>query len=109
MEESHLKNLLVLAMSDGHMAEIEDHLLTAIAHRLGLDEQDVQRIMDNIDEVDFVLPDKYEDRIEQFSDLLTLMAVDGHIDPEEEKHCRELARKYELMPTEIDRLLEKFH
>lgn len=105
---SHLKNLMVLAMADGHLAEIEEHLLVAIAHRLELTEKDVAEIKADLENITFVLPKKYDERIEQFSDLLTLMAIDGHIDPEEEEVCREFAVKYELMDNVIEDMLAKY-
>lgn len=108
VNESHLKNLMVLAMADGQLAEIEEHLLVAIAHRLGLSEKAVADIKADLDNVKFVLPEKYDDRIEQFTDLLTLMAIDGHIDPEEEEVCREFAAKYELMDNVIEEMLSRY-
>lgn len=107
-KESHLKNLIVLTMADGHMAEIESHLLIAIAHRLGLNEEDIERIKSNLDEIEFVLPDKYDDKIEQFEDLLWLMVVDGHIDPQEETMCREIANKFDLTHVVVDQMLAKY-
>lgn len=108
LRESHLKNLVVLAMADGHMAEIEQHLLESIAHRLGFSESDIEDIKKDINNIKFILPEKYDDRIEQFNDLLTLMAIDGHIDPEEEEVCRGFAKKYELMDSVYDELISKF-
>ncbi len=108
VNESHLKNLMVLAMADGHLSEIEEHLLVAIAHRLGLNEKDVAAIKTDVENVKFILPEKYDDRIEQFSDLLILMAIDGHIDPEEEQVCRDFAMKYELMDQVIEEMLLKY-
>ena len=108
LHESHMKNLMVLAMADGHLAEIEKHLLVSIAHRHGLDEKDIEEIRGNIDNISFVLPEKYDDRIEQFNDLLTLMSVDSKIDESEEKHCRDLAKKYELMPSVVDEMIGNF-
>lgn len=108
VKESHLKNLMVLAMADGHLAEIEEHLLVAIAHRLGLSEENVAAIKGDLENVKFVLPKKYDDRIEQFSDLLTLMAIDGNIDPEEEEVCREFASKYGLMDQVIEDMISKY-
>ncbi|MDH5366956.1 MAG: TerB family tellurite resistance protein [Cyclobacteriaceae bacterium] len=107
-KESHLKNLIVLTMADGHMAEIENHSLISIAHRLGFDEKDIERIKSNLDNIEFVMPDKYDEKIEQFKDLLWLMVVDGHIDPEEESICREIAKKFELTHVVVEQMLAKY-
>ena len=107
-KESHLKNLLILTMADGEQTEIESHLLIAIAHRLGLEESDIDRIKMNLDTIEFSMPEKYDDKIEQFHDLLTLMAVDGHIDPEEESYCMEIADKFELTHSVLEELLKQY-
>jgi len=106
--ESHLKNLISLTMADGHMAEIENHLLISIAHRLGLNEEDIKRIASNLDNIEFSMPGKYEDKIEQFEDLLLLMAIDDHIDPEEEIVIKEIAKKFELTHVVLDQMLSKY-
>ncbi len=108
VKESHLKNLMVLAMADGHMSEIENHLLLSIAHRLGLNDSDIAKINNEINEISFVLPARYEDRIEQFEDLLNLMAIDGHIDPNEEEVCRQMAKKYELMASVVEDMIARY-
>lgn len=107
-KESHLKNLLILTMADGHMAEIESHLLIAIAHRLGLNEADIDRIKANLENIEFKMPDKYDDKIEQFHDLLTLMSVDGFIDPNEESYCMEIAEKFQLTHSVVEEMLKQY-
>lgn len=108
LRESHMKNLMVLSEADGHLAEIEEHLVMSIALRLGLTEDDVARIRADIDNISFVLPEKYDDRIEQFTDLLTLVAIDGVIDPNEERYIRKIARKYELMEQQVEELIQQY-
>jgi len=108
LHESHMKNLVILAMADGHLAEIEEHLLVSIAHRHGLDEHDIDKIKNNLDNITFVQPEKYDQRIEQFNDLLSVMAADGKIDDSEEKMCREIAKRYELMPGVVDEMLKRY-
>lgn len=108
LHESHMKNLVLLAMADGHLAEIEEHLLVSIAHRHGLDEGDIDNIKANLDNISFVLPEKYDERIEQFNDLLSVMAADGKIDEREAKICREIAKQYELMPGVVEEMLNKY-
>ena len=107
LRESHLKNLMVLAMADGHLSEIEEHFMESVAHRLGFSQIEFESIKEGIESIQFILPEKYDDRIEQFNDLLSLMAVDGKIDPEEEEICKKFAAKYELMDSVYDELISK--
>lgn len=106
--QSHLANLIKLAYADGHISEIEEHLLFSIAHRLGLEEQDVARIKKNIQGIEFHLPAQYDDRIEQFTDLLTLMAIDDKIDVEEERYIRQIGEKYQLTERTVNEMMTRF-
>lgn len=107
-KKSHLKNLMALAMADGHMALEEEHLLIAIAHRLGFDENIVEEIKADLDNIEFKLPDLYEHRIEQLNDLLTLMTIDGNADPEEIDMFKNVANRFELPEVTTEQLLRKF-
>ena len=105
---SHLKNLYAVAMADGSIAEIEDHLMFSVAHRLGISEKEFQEIKDNLDDVKFMLPEHYDDRIEQFQDLLMLVSADGHIDNSEIETCRKMAGWYQLSDSEFNRLITQY-
>lgn len=105
---SHLKNLMVLAMADGHIALEEEHLLIAMAHQLGLNENIVQEIKSDFDNIEFKLPDLYEDRIEQLNDLLTLMTIDGSADSSEIDLFKKVAGRFELPESTISQLLKKY-
>ena len=104
-KRSHIKNLIALAQADGHFAEIEEHLLIEIAHRIGMSNEEIIDIRDGIDTIEFVIPDKYEERIEQFQDLLSLVSVDGHIDETEVEMCKSLAEKFEIPLDIVDKML----
>ena len=106
--ESHLKNLYAVAMADGQVAEIEEHLMIAIASRLGLSEDKLKAIRANLENIEFVLPAHYDDRVEQFQDLLMLVSVDGHIDEDEIDTCKRMAERYQLSDREFQQLIENY-
>lgn len=106
--QSHLANLVKLAYADGHISEIEEHLLFSIAHRLGLEEADVAQIKSTIHEIEFHLPAQYDDRIEQFTDLLTLMAIDDEIDEKEERYIRQIGERYQLTERTVNEMMQRF-
>ena len=105
---SHLKNLIALAQADGHIAEIEEHLLLAVTRSLGLTEDDLREVQSSPDEIKFMAPENYDAKIAQFNDMLMLISVDGHIDSEEMKYCWKLADKYELPAREVEKILSKY-
>ena len=105
---SHIRNLFALAHSDGHYAEIEKHLLISVASRLGIDESELEDILADTENVEFHLPKHYDDRVEQFQDLLMLIAIDGSIDEREMEFARRTAEKYELTEREFRSMVKQF-
>ncbi len=83
-------NLVMLARVDGEVATSEQNLLTRIAKRLSLTDEQVKEIMDHPDSYPMVPPSTKEERYERFIQFVEMICIDGIIDPEEEK----LANKY---------------
>ncbi|MDH5379208.1 MAG: TerB family tellurite resistance protein [Cyclobacteriaceae bacterium] len=105
---SHLKNLLAIAKADGIVAEIEQHLMISVASRLGISIEEFNKISGNLENIEFVLPEKYDDRVEQFQDILMLMSVDNHIDEEEMETCKKIAEKFELTERDFKQLVDNY-
>ncbi len=105
---SHLKNLMAIAMADGHLAEEERHVLISVAHRMGMSDEEVQFVQENPDSVKFTPPKEYDEKMEQIYDFISLMSVDSDIDPSEIEVCRKLALHLDLAPRIVDDLLNKF-
>ncbi|MEM1406959.1 MAG: hypothetical protein AAGG59_09310 [Bacteroidota bacterium] len=107
-DQSHIKNLVALAMADGQMSLEEEHVLFATAHRMGMSSEELEAIKSDPESIEFKVPESYGDKIEQIYDFLSLISVDGSIDTEEVELCRALALKFDLAPRIIDDLLDKF-
>ena len=105
--KSHLKNLMSIAMADGHLAKEERHILFSVAHRLGMSDEDIIAVRDNPESIKFTPPESYDEKIEQIYDFISLMSVDSDIDPNEIELCKKLALHLQLTPRIIDDLLAK--
>lgn len=105
--KSHIKNLITVAMADGHLAEEEWALLLRIAQRLNMSTEEIQNIKNNPGETKFVVPKKYQDKLQQVNDLVALMMVDGDIDKKELELCKKLALKLDLLPRVVNDLVNK--
>ena len=46
--------------------------------------------------------------MKQFTDLLTLMAVDDNIDEQELKHIKSIGEKYQLTERTIEEMINRF-
>ncbi|MBL3656908.1 TerB family tellurite resistance protein [Fulvivirga sediminis] len=102
---SHVKNLITVAMADGHLAKEEWDLLVIIARKLGMNNEDIQSIKDNPEDVKFTPPKKYDEKIQQVEDLVSVMMIDGDVDKNEMELCKKLALKLDLLPRVINDLI----
>ncbi|MBL6446604.1 TerB family tellurite resistance protein [Fulvivirga sp. 29W222] len=103
--KSHIKNLISVAMADGHLADEEWALLSKIAHHLGMSSEAIQNIRNNPEEVKFIAPKKYEEKLQQVTDLVAVMMVDGDIDQNELELCKKLALKLDLLPRVVSDMI----
>jgi len=83
--KGHFKNLIMLARVDGKIDIEEKGLLTRIAKRLALTQDQVQEILDHPENYPMVPPSSLEERIERFIQFVQMILVDGHVEPSEEK------------------------
>lgn len=103
--KSHLRNLMAIAMADGQLAESERQILYLVARRLDMSDADVKEIRNSPENIKFVPPKSYDEKINQIKDFISLMSADNDIDPNEIKVCKKLAMHLELAPRIIDDLL----
>lgn len=89
-DKGYFNNLVMLARVDGKVDDSEVKLLTRIAKRLSLTNEQVTEIIENSERYPMVPPISKEDRYERFIQFVHMTVIDGVIDPEEEK----LAEKY---------------
>lgn len=108
--KSHIKNLITVALVDGHLAEEEWALLTRVAERLGMSSEEIDHIRNNPKEVAFVAPKRYKEKLQQVNDLVSLMMVDGDVDKKELELCKKIALKLDLLPrVVIDMIDSAYH
>lgn len=99
---SHIKNLIAIAMADGHLDLIEFNLLQKIAFRNNVSEKELRAIHENPDAVVFDLPETKLERLEQLFDLVHMMSVDKSIHPEEMRLCELFAAKLQIPRHRIE-------
>lgn len=106
VRRSHLKNLLSVAMADGHLDEDEWELLKSLGELMEMPEKEIANIRENPDSVHFEPPKKYEDKVQQIQDLVALMSIDGNINPRELELCKKISIRLDILPQMVDRILE---
>lgn len=104
--ESHIKNLLEMAIADGNLDEEEFELVTFIASKFNMTIEEVASIRDHASEISFIPPSSFKAKVLQLYDLVQIMLADLEIHEKELKLCRQLATKLQLDPSIVDSLIE---
>ena len=101
----HFKNLVAIAVADGVLDEAEVSFLEERAEEVGLPEEEVKRIMEAAEGLQFVVPLTVEDREDQLADIVFMSMVDGNIDDREYNLCLRIADKLGMERKEVDQVI----
>jgi uncharacterized tellurite resistance protein B-like protein len=105
IRRSHVKNLISVAMADGHLDHGEWELLLSICKVMEITEEEIQEIKRTPESVKFVPPKKYEDKVQQIQDLVSIMTIDGEINAKELELCKKISLKLDILPQMVDKIL----
>jgi uncharacterized membrane protein YebE (DUF533 family) len=107
-KKNHIRNLLALAKSDGHMHEKEERLLYRIAKRYGLKERQVKQLVESDEKYSIIVPDNHNDKMNLLYDLVLMVYADGVVDDHEIEFCEEAVRQFGMKKGLVTWLLEEF-
>ena len=91
---SHMKNLLELAMADGHYDPEEDKFLHKLASKHGVAKKKIDEIRDDPNAVEFVIPETSKEKFQYLFELVNMMVIDNHVADEELHLCEIFAIKF---------------
>jgi uncharacterized tellurite resistance protein B-like protein len=83
-----LKNLVMLASADERFTDSELAVLLAVASRENISPEEFNRVMENPDSVDIVLPEDEDTKLAYLRDMIAMMMIDGELDEEEMAICK---------------------
>jgi uncharacterized tellurite resistance protein B-like protein len=92
--KSHMKNLIEMAMVDGHFDISEKGFLRKIANKYNVSSSQLKSIHNNPEVIEFELPKDDSKKFEQLYDLVNMMVADEFVDHEEIKLCGIFAQKF---------------
>jgi uncharacterized tellurite resistance protein B-like protein len=104
--KSHMKNLIEVAMVDGHFDESEKTLLDSIAKKYGVSASELKSIHDDPSAIQFEVPKNEDHKFEQLFDLVNMMVADELTDREEIRLCGVFARKFGYKEAKSDELVD---
>lgn len=105
LRRSQVKNLVSVAMADGHLDADEWELLKAIARVIGITEEEIRKIQQFPETVKFIAPRKYEEKVQHLQDLVAVMTIDGEINQRELDLCKKISIKLDLLPQLVDDII----
>ena len=83
-----LKNLVMLASADERFTDSEMAVLLAVASRENISPEDFNRVMDDPDSVNIVLPEDEDTKLAYLRDMVAMMMIDGELDEHEMGICK---------------------
>jgi uncharacterized tellurite resistance protein B-like protein len=104
--ESHIRNLLEIALADGSFDEEELLVVSKIAANYDISDDEIQHIRENPDLVDFTPPSSMKARLLQMYDLVELMLADRQIHEKELALCHEFAARLGLEKTVVEEMID---
>lgn len=104
--KSHFKNLLAVAMVDGKIDNVEFDYIMNLASKCYMSHEEIQRVIDFPEQINFYAPKTNKERFDQIYDLVTVMLVDGNIDERERSLCKVFAMKLGFRTAIVDKLIE---
>ena len=107
-KKKHLSNLVALANIDGHFHETEEKLLYGIGDKYGIKPEQVKAIIKNKDKIKPEVPPHFEQKIDQFYDLVLMILADGVIDDKEMHFFEGIAEEYGFNEKVVPKIMELF-
>lgn len=102
---AHFKNLVAVAIADGFLDEDEREFLVDHAEECGLNPTEVNEVIENAENLEFIVPESSEDREEQLADIVFLTMIDGDIEEKEYELCLNIAKRLELKKEDLDEVI----
>jgi tellurite resistance protein len=110
MEQSkllHLKNLITIALSDGHLDALEKEFIIEKASLLGIEEKDLNLLFAEALEFKNKIFQIDISKEEQLADAVLMAVLDGYIHENEQKILRELAQILGFSKEYVDEIIQR--
>lgn len=104
---SHMLNLLAVACADGKLEQSEIDVIIQIGARLGVNADELKRVIKRPGSVKLTPPDNDRDRIALLYDMVLVMLINGEIDETEMLYCKNTALSLGLNPKVVDIIVAK--
>ena len=93
-KKNHLRNLIALAKSDGHLHPDEEKLIYKIGDKYGLKDRQIASLLRSDKKTDLHIPEKHDDKMDQLYDVIMMVYADGVVEDSEIDFCNELVEHF---------------
>lgn len=97
--EAHLKNLILMALSDHNIDKSEVEVIYQIGLDRGILPERIKELLISKERSSLIVPANDYDRFEQLYDLTIVMLADGIVEDEEMEFCTDFASKLGFRKT----------
>ncbi|HNP18381.1 MAG TPA: hypothetical protein PKL31_08115 [Fulvivirga sp.] len=106
---AHLKNLLVLAFSDGVLEDSEINNLRNAAAELGIEKALLDDWIENVDQLVLLIPEDDEEREKQLINMISMSTADGFFSQDEYDLCLRISEKlgYNGLSETLNRCMDQ--
>ena len=104
---SHIKNLVAVANIDGIFHRNELKFLYSLSENYGLTPDDIDKIIEEIDNVNPTVPEDDKTKTFQLIDLVKMMRADNVMRREEMLFCKSVCKSFGYFEELIDKIIER--
>lgn len=101
------RNMYLIAMADGKVADEEAQLLEEVAQRLKISEEEQEAVKDNAEILGFFVPNDSAERLKHLEQIIRMMMVDNEIHDQEYQLCIEYANRSGCDQATLESLIDK--
>ncbi len=107
VKKQHLKNLIVIALADGKMDEIEKEFLLEKSLIFGFTREEIDQTISRAENIKIEIQNNRDDKEEQLADAVLMAIIDGKIHEKEIEYIREMASILEFPENYIDHIIRR--
>ena len=98
-QESHIRNLILMANSDNNISKSEVEVIFNIGIEKGISQSKIKDILRDSTERELYIPESSHEKFEHVLDLVRVMLADGVIEDFEVKFCTDITVKFGFRKT----------
>lgn len=106
-KKNHIKSLLALSKSDGHLHQKEIEVLYEIGRRYGLKDRQIKEMIDSEEKFEVYVPDNFHDKMNILYDMVLMVHADGIVEKKEIEFCQDVVKKFGMKKEIVQWIIDE--